>query len=497
MNHRLRASDALWRAHTARTAGERAYLAYAVVMVGVVAAAPVARAVWVSATSAEGIAALASPGAPGATALVVAALWAGALLLGRERGPIVLPPFLAHVLATSDLPRWSALRRPLLRAGVMVTAATTLTAGVIGAGLASRGAVDPLGAALFVAAGLIVGVVATVAWLAGQALPRAAVLLAVGVLAAGIVTSLAPAARPFTPWGWVGLAYPGGGTPQALGALTALGAALATTAPALVSRLGIATLTTQAARWDAATSLVTAMEVDAAAAVYRGRPHLGRRVRAVRAMDRLPLTFLFRDAIGAGRSPGRLIAGVAAIASAGALMALAFAPQTPGWLLGAVAGVLVFAGTGPLADGVRHAAHVASDLPLYGIDDGRLLLLHLLFPLTAVVLILAATALIGAVALGVGAAVPSVGALALGLLALVGRVGNALKGALPPALLAPIPTPMGDLGAGVRLVWALDGVLLAALAGAAAALVFTSPALPAGVAAAGIGVAAHRWRARR
>ena len=60
----------------------------------------------------------------------------------------------------------------------------------------------------------------------------------------------------------------------------------------------------------------------------------------------------------------------------------------------------------PLTGGIRHAVRVARDFPLYVINDGQLL-------------------------------------------ALLACVGNALKGPLPPSLLTPIPTPVGDLGPAV------------------------------------------------
>ena len=88
------------------------------------------------------------------------------------------------------------------------------------------------------------------------------------------------------------------------------------------------------------------------------------------------------------------------------------------------------------------------------------------------------------------------GSLSLGILAIIARIGNALKGPLPPALRTPIPTPMGDLGAAARLAWAMDSVLLTALAGASTALVFQSPVLLVAVSIALTGLTFHRWRHR-
>jgi hypothetical protein len=492
----------VWRARDVRTRSDTAYAVYMILMVALVVVAPVTSAVWSSVTSAEGIAVFTSAAAPGVTASAAAVLWASALLLGRDRGPALLSPFLTHALATSDLARSDAFRRPVLCAGALVSALTTTIAGLIGVGLAHRGLVDPLGAVLFVAVGAIIGVIATAAWLAGQALPRAAVPLAFCVLALGALTSTSPVLQRFTPWGWVGLAYPGGGSPHTLTALTALTALIALTAalvvamPMALNRLGLAELTVQAVRWDSATAHATGMDFGAAATIYQGRPHLGRRLRAVRPCRRQSAVFLIRDAIGAVRTPGRLITSVLALATAGTLTTLAFTPAMPGWTLGAIAGVILFAGLGPLTDGIRHAASVAADFPLYGVSDEHLLARHALFPLIVVVAVLLTVTVACSIVAGVAVVPPMIGAHVLGLLALIARVSNAVKGPLPAALLTPIPTPMGDLGVAVRLAWSLDGLLLAALAGAATSLIVESPLLLIGVAIALTGIGVHRWRHR-
>lgn len=496
MTSRVAAAIRIWQRRNVRTGGDRAFVAYMILMVSLVTVAPVARAVWVSVTSAEGLAMIASAAAPEMTVLVVVGLWASALLLGRDRGPALLPPFLTHALATSDLPRSDTFRGSVVGAGSLVTALATLVAGLIGGSLASNGLADPLGAVMFVAAGTLVGIVATVAWLVGQVFWRAAVPVALGIIALGAVTAAVPAMQPFTPWGWVGLAYPGSGSPHTLAALTALTATLVAAVPALMNRLELAGLMVQAARWDSATIHATGMDFAAAATIYQGRPHLGRHLRAVRPIGRRPALFLIRDAIGAVRTPGRLIVGILALATTATLMTLAFAPATPGWALGTAAGLILFAGLGPLTDGIRHAAIVAADFSLYGISDERLLTNHALFPLTVIVIVLLVAVVVCSTMAGIGAAAPILSSLALGLLTLIARVSNALKGPLPPALLTPIPTPVGDLGAAMRMAWALDGVMLAAAAGVAAALAFESPLLLTGVAVTLIGVGINRWRHR-
>lgn len=496
MSTRLRAALGIWHARNTHTTGDRAYVAYAVLMVALVTIVPLVRAVWLSATSAAGIALFMSPVAPGVTALVVAALWTSALLLGRGRGPALLPPFLIHALAGSDLPRFETFRGPLLRAGLLGSALTTIAAALVGGSLVSYGLTDPLSAVLFVAAGALVGIITTVAWLAGQSFPRAALLIALSLLALGALSALVPPLHALVPWGWVGLAYPGSGSPHIVALLAALTIALVTMVPALLDRLRVAELLAQAVRWQCATTHAAGMDFGAAVTVYQGRPQLGRHVRAIRSTGWLPLTFLLRNAIGATRTPGRLIVGLVLLASAGVLIALAFAPAAPGWLFGGAAGVFLFAGLGPLTDGIRHAASVASDSPLYGISDERLLANHVLFPLTVVVIVLLVTVVVCSIIVGITAAAPIVSSLVAGLLTLITRVSNALKGSLPPGLLTPIPTPMGDLGAAARLAWAFDGLLLTALAGVGAVGAFESPILLIGVTAAVTAVGINRWRHR-
>jgi hypothetical protein len=376
-----------------------------------------------------------------------------------------------------------------------VVGLTTVAGVLIGASLVSAGHSNPGGALLFILACTCVGVISSLAWLFGQAMPRTAALLAPVIFALGTVTSTVPAMQPFTPWGWAGLAYPAATTTGTLPPLVAVTAAAVTVAPALMSRLTLTLLTAQAARWEAATSHATGMELAAAATVYQPAPKVGRHLRAVRPALRRPLLFLLRDAVGAARTPVRLAAATLALAAAAALFTFSLVPESPSWILGGVAGVILFAGLGPLTDGIRHAASVASDLPLYGISDERLLTYHTLFPvLTTIVVLVLATAICS---LLIGHAIPAVlGSLTLGILAIIARIGNALKGPLPPALLTPIPTPMGDLGAAARLAWATDGLLLTALAGASAALLFQTPVLLLAVSITLIGLAAHRWRNR-
>lgn len=175
-------------------------------MVALVTVVPVVRAVSVSMTSTEGIALLTAPAAQSVTMLATAGIWASSLLLGRVRGPALRPPFLTHALASSNLPRAVSFRAPLLRSGATAVALTTMVGALIGASLVAVGHSTLSDALMFLLASTCVGVISTIAWLVGQAMPRTAAVLAPTVLALGVITSTFPAMQPFTPWGWVGLA---------------------------------------------------------------------------------------------------------------------------------------------------------------------------------------------------------------------------------------------------------------------------------------------------
>lgn len=484
MNAGLRDAHLIWQARNERTGGDRAYLAYGVIMVAIVAVAPLARALWLSATSAEGVALLSSVAAPASTSLFVVALWTAALLIGRDRGPALLSLFPLYVFGTTDLKRSTVFRGPLLRNGALLTASTTAVAAFVAAALASRGLIDPHAIIGCAAAGLCVGLIATVAWLVGQVLPAGSVVIALGLALCGVV-----AVTGFS----VALTN--------LVALAAIATVLVALIPTLLNRLSLATLTSQAARWESATGFAAGMDFAAAVSTYRGKPRVGRHLRAVRPGRSLAAVFVKRDTVGAMRTPGRLIIGICAIAGAGVLMTLAFAPAAPTVLLGAAAGLVLFAGLGPLTDGLRHAASVAADLPLYGVSDETLLGLHALFPVAVMVVVLVLTVVVCAVVLGSAASgyalwAPLAASLVLGLIALATRVSTALKGMLPPELLTPMPTPAGDMSIVIQLAWAVDGVLVVALAGASAALILQAPALLAVVAFTVLGLAVRRWRSR-
>lgn len=486
--------------------GQAAYRVYLVVMLLLTVGAPLLHLAWTWLTTPEVVAALAAPEAPHLAASACGLLWAGGLLLGRERGPVLHSPFRSWLLGSSDAPRWRAFGRGMsatlaVTSGLGALAAAAIIGALSSAGLAGDGA-------LFIAASACAALIAAVAWLLGQAFPRSAALLAAGIVIA-VAASLLPsaAASGALPWSplatlfpvlpGAGRAVPPGGGWSALSGLACLAAAGLAVVPWAMSRLRLETLVAQSNRWQSATSLATMMEFGGAAELYRARPRIGRRWPAwhragARRRTPLPLRLLRVDAVAAARTPVRATFAAVTLLAAGAL--LTAGASVPAWPLGAAAGVLAFWALGPFTDGMHHAAQAASDLALYGLSDERLLASQLLFPLLAALLCLGGGA---AVVMFCGA--PALGALVPALLlapaSLLLRLADALKGPLPAELLSPIPTPAGDAGALLRVGWALDAVLFAGLLGAALA---AQQPIVAGLLTAAAGLlCARRWRARR
>lgn len=496
MSGSVRTAVALWRQRGARSGRERAFTVYLLVLVALVAVAPVVRAVWLGVSGPGGLALFADPRAARVIALVTSVVWAAALAAGPSRGPALRPPSLTYALGASALPRSGAFLGPVLASGFVSIGLWTVAAVLAGGSLAANGMTSADAVVGFAATGALGGVVTICAWLLGQALPRLALPAAGLVLGLGVVAVAVPAASMVTPMGWVAAAYPLGGGTSGLIPLTALALALAGSAPWLLERLRTDELLAQAARADAAQTSAAGLDLGQAADVYRARPARGRRLGALGSRGPLWLLILRRDAVGSLRTPLRLALGAVALALAGVLTAIALAPGAPTLVLGAVAGVLSFAGLGPVTDGIRHAASAAADVPLYGVTDASLVAWHALFPLVAAIALMMLAAGVATAVSGVGAAmVLAVPLLALMTLAL--RLASALKGPMPPVLLAPMPTPMGDPMAGVRLVWAMDAVVLAVASGAAIVLLPAAPVVTCALAGAIAVMIAVRWRSRR
>lgn len=465
---RLRAAARVWRARTARRRADRGYFAYLLVMVAITAIAPVARMLWLKATGPLGSTLLTSAGLPWFLVLVAIVFWAGALLVGSYRGPTLRSPSLLHALLSSDLRYSESLRGALVRAATLTLLVTAAVAGFTGAALLHLGLESVAGVLVLLVAACAVGVIATLCGLIGQAHPRAATsvgLIALAAVAAAAVTVIpTPTLNPSGHFLAVGAA-----------GLIAVAATLAAFTPQMLNGLGYERLMQQATNWNAAVTFSSTLDFSLAATVYQERPRVGRRLSAVRELRSLPLVFLLRDAVGLLRTPGRLLGAVGASTSVGVLVSLSVAAPEFRMLLSAGAALLLYLAAGALGQGMRHAAQVAADYPLFGLSGRKLVAYHCVFPLVSAVTLVTGANVATALTTGIPMWGPVLNGLTLTLLILAIRLGAALRGPLPPRLLAPIESPAGDLSIIVQFAWAFEAPLVALLSGMALALLPLTP----------------------
>lgn len=465
MNPRLRAATAIWRGRQQRAAGDRAFIAYSLVLFALIVGAPVLRAAWLAVTLRATAVAMTEPIAAITAAVVVLAVWATALMVGRSRGPAVAAPFLAHVLTSSDLPGRTAFGRQTLVGVAALAVVGGGAAAFLGAALAVVGLVPVESALGFAARGLLIGVLTGSCWLLGQAAPRAAAVLAAGLVVGAAVLAILGTNAAASTWAWV---TPPVGVPGivVLGAVAVVGVV---TMPWLLDRIHGATITAQSTQWNVAIAHAVSLDFAAASGSYQALPTAGRRLRAVLQGTSPVVMVLVRDAVGAVRTPARLVGGVLTIAAAGLALVLAAQNATTAPLLGAIAAALVYVGAGASTRGVQHVAQVSRDQPLYGFSDGSLLLLHSIFPVAfSVVITLTSTVVVGSLVAASPVAAPIWAAIALPIVVVAARVSNALRGPSPLFLVTPAPSAVGDPMPLLRILWALDAPLLAILAGSSA-----------------------------
>lgn len=444
--------------------GDRAFAAYAALLVGLVVVAPMLRAMWLLLQEPGVRTAVLGVPFSGMLAAVLAAL-ASALLVGTTWGPAAHTPWLTGVLAESPFGRVRAFGGPValltgLSAALFGTLATlTATA------LASDLSLDVLvtsGVAVF-----FLGAALPPMALLGQRLGRTGRFWAICAFAIALTLLFIPSGPALVANASLTVAVVCGAVFLVLAALS----------PALLRGLTSTQLTRAAVQGEVAREGLTALDLARVSDNARPVPYLGRRWRAVRTSLPRPLMFLRSGAMSAARTPDRAILAVVGIAGAGILLVAG------GPVAVAIATGALFVSLGALSDGIRHAAGPAS--LRYGIARWYQLLLHLALPTLICVALVAVVWVVGggSAALVAGAAC----VLALGL-----RVSDAAKGQLPIELLAPVPTPVGDMGALFRLVWAIDAIALAIIGGysiGGGALVWVG-----GVVAIVAWVAISRWR---
>ncbi|MBN9612404.1 MAG: hypothetical protein J0H64_02875, partial [Actinobacteria bacterium] len=388
-----------------------------------------------------------------------------AALAGAHTGPAHARLPEVDLVLSGALPRRLVLRRPMLRVAIAAVILLLSIVGTLLGGEAARGGFElPSGLAPLVgAAGA--GLLAAAAMLLGQLgrAPRWAVASAGAALAALFGT------RAF---GWLPLGWAAGS--EANWGLLALGVAAAALAYATSSRVPRDVLREQSLRWSVVSALALTGDL------HMATERLGAPVRIGRSWHRAAQHWtsrtpgpteliLRRDVLGVARTPGRSLGALAGGLAAGMVLAsgaLRADEPLPAAVAGAVAVLLVYASIGPWCRGLRAAAGTLGGAPLVPQTPSGLVLRHALVPGALAVLVVsigcaATSALLGADAEPVLRAA-ACGGIA-GLLALGLRLVGALKVTLPSRLLAPIPTPAGDMSGVNVLLWSLDGVFWAAL----------------------------------
>lgn len=492
MTSALRTTLAVWQSMHRRSAGDRAYIGYAIILAALVTVVPVARGVWLIATSPAGAAALAPTAAAVPVLVVGAGLWMAALLVGRAQGPVAMPPFQAYALGRSPVRRSAAYTRPFARAVLVSASLGLLAAAVPVLAWIAGGAVSAAGAAVFLAVGSAFGVSVAMMWLVGQLVSeRTAALVVVLLASATLAAVTVPALHAVTPMGWLASSYLHAGWSPAAAAFVAVVGLGALTVPAALRALPADVVLAHSVRRDAATTHIGMLDVSSVANAYLPTPQAGRRWRAVPRVRSLLFRLAVSDAVGAARTPGRLAVGVLGLIAAGLLAASAFLTPAP-WM-GAIAGVVAYVSVGTVTDGIRHAVEATSSTAMYGTSDLAMLGGHSLFPAVAALSIVGIAAMVIVVATGGAAAPPMIAASIVALSAVGARLLDALKPPMPVELLFPIPTPMGDLSAATRVIWVLDAFFLTALVGVGVISAVQAPWVLVIALLSMAGVGARRW----
>ncbi|WP_435300405.1 hypothetical protein [Timonella sp. A28] len=497
MSMRLQAALFVWAHRKDNAQHSTAYSLYTIIFVGLIVLLPVLYALWMIAVSPEGIAALTSSYAPTATAHIIVGLWTCALLIGRERGPALLPPVLLHVFASSDIARTRMFMKPVSRAFGGVVLATTFMTSFVGCVLLSDNHITLHDAIVFSCSGVLVGVVTACAWLAGQALPKVSGWTALVLMMLAGTAAYVPAFRSATPWWWG--SYPGadhsGDVSTVLLALVAC--VLLAFVPKLLNAMHIVRALDQAHRWETATQRVIRLEMSAAAQTYQRHPTIARKVHALRPHSVVATTLFVRDAVGALRTPSRLIVGSIVVISAGVLFGVATHATTPDLLVAGIAGILLFFGVNPFMPGLTHALHTAGGVSMYGLSDESLVAQHAIFPTVTLTALLIVGVCVGAFMFAGPMFSALGGVLILSTFTVLTRIIYTIKGPMPPVLLTPIPTPMGDMSVYAQAVWVCDGIICAALVGVAAVTFVQAPQISIAVAVVLSACGVMRWKNRR
>ncbi|MFH9747310.1 hypothetical protein ACH4MN_23100 [Streptomyces anulatus] len=391
--------------------------------------------------------------APLVCGLAVAVCWGGQLA-GRFWGPLVVQPFLLHVLMSTDLSPAHYLgtiaRRRLAYAGT-VTLLAVCSAAYLATDLFDRAGTALPG--LAVAAGT--SAVAAAAWLWGQVRAvRDNFLLAGAVGASALVVAAVSGTAPDGRYGhWLAALVP-----------ALLAAAIGPPAFRALPSIDLARLARESARASQARAYAWTGTFHHALDLYRPEPR-GLTSALIRTDGSLR-GYLAQGVVRALRTPGRAAAAATLLPVGGASLThgVAGSGGGPEWWWWAAGSVGVYLGSGWVGETWRGLRDELTMAPLFGERWGGLPARALAWPVVAVT---AGTFLGGALValfrwpLPTGRAGSTVLLVAGSVVLVLGaRFLREMKLHLPLELLLPVITPFGDLS-GLRVVaWQFDGIVV-------------------------------------
>lgn len=439
----------------ARTRSDSLYLIYCAVLAVLVLAVPAIRGLAQLLAQPDVLALVTSPAASRGVGPAVGLILALAVVGGATRGPAVLSPFHIATLASGPIPRRRVLRRPYLRAALVVLAVALTVAATLAGVLATGGAIGADGIAALIVAGGACGAFTGVAWLFGEALSAwTRRMVAAGLLLGGIGSG---GAHVFGTG--VGLAA------SILLLLAGFAALFASTA--LLDHVRGRTLMEQAVRSSSATMIATSGDLVGATGQFRPVPTAARSWPAIGGGP-LALMYARRDAVAWLRTPERTILSLLAAAGGGALLALpTLLGGTVGWMSAGLGVLILWSAAAGLSDGIRHAIATIGAPTLFGQTANQQVALHLIAPMIALIVCAGGgAAAVSTLFAGGGSWVAIPAVLTVPAL-VVGQAWMAAKGPMPLELATPMPTAQGDFSAVRVALWQADMVLFALAVGLA------------------------------
>lgn len=449
-----------------------AYLLYAVVLTTIVCVVPLVRAWWIWSLQESGLGYWATALTSEAQFISTLVIVAAGFSLGGFFGPIWGSPFKIYYSLWSNRSRISSFSGPL---ALSLTAAVLLCVGLLLVPLLAYSVNSLITLQTLAGFCLLVAVQALIfwlSWLIGQFASR--VFNAVGTLAFVLL-----AAALF----YYHLAERAAKPLQAISSLDPLFGLLTVSAliPVLtlvaylrLTRTDLTAVVDKLLQTERAIQALSLLDGRAIGELYALPPRSRMRLSVITTSTNCRVIAVFLRSVEATvRYPLRTIIGSVLLLIAGGIIVVGggLDDTVVKTALGAISGILAYLALDSFFDGFKHAFLVIKSNNLFGWSPRQGLLMQLLFPAAVtVLLVFAAPSLI---LLGeltkTNYGLITLAAFTLGLL--LAKLVGLTRSNLPAAVQVPVPTPMGDVGILARLLWCLDGLILAGLCGAASLLI--------------------------